>query len=314
MASILITGGLGYLGGRIAAHLNACGYEVTATSRRAVQPPAWLPQLRVLTLNWDDPQALGAACAGIDCVVHLAAMNEIHSMRDPLNALRVNGLCSLQLLQVAQAVGVKRFIYFSTAHVYGVPLQGRIMETTLARPMHPYAITHRVTEDFVLAAHDSGRNEGVVLRLSNGFGAPLCADVDRWTLLVNDLCRQAVTTGEMKLQSAGTQWRDFITLEDVARAVAHLVALERASLADGLFNLGDRSATILEMAQRVANRAEILLGYEMPIRRPMGGAPAVPLEYVSDKIKATGFSPASRMDEEIDATLHLCLRVFGGKG
>ena len=314
MASILVTGGLGYLGGRIADHLTACGHEVTATSRRAVQAPTWLPQMRVLTLDWEDPQALGVACAGMDCIVHLAAMNEVYSTRDPVSALRANGLCSLQLLQAAQAVGVKRFIYFSTAHVYGVPLQGRVTETTLARPLHPYAITHRVTEDFVLAAHDTGRIEGVVLRLSNGFGAPMCAEVDRWTLLVNDLCRQAVTAGEMKLQSAGTQWRDFISLEDVARAVAHLVALERASLADGLFNLGDRSASILEMAQRVANRAKILLGHEVPIRRPEGGEPAVPLEYVSDKIKATGFSPVSRIDEEIDATLRLCLRVFGGHG
>lgn len=315
MAFILVTGGLGYLGGRIAAHLAGSGHTVTATSRRAAtRSPAWLPHMRVLDPDWDDAQALSGACAGVDCIVHLAAMNEVYSARDPVGALRANGVASLQLLQAAQAAGVKRFIYFSTAHVYGSPLVGRITETTLARPQHPYAITHRVTEDFVLGAHDTGRIEGVVLRLSNGFGAPMSADVDRWTLLVNDLCRQAVTSGEMKLQSAGTQLRDFITLEDVARGVGHLVALERASLSDGLFNLGDRSASILEMAQRVANRAQILLGREVPIHRPEAGAPGAPLDYVSDKIRGTGFSPASRFDEEIDATLQLCMRAFGGQG
>lgn len=106
MASILVTGGLGYLGGRIADHLTACGHEVTATSRRAVQAPTWLPQMRVLTLDWEDPQALGVACAGMDCIVHLAAMNEVYSTRDPVSALRANGLCSLQLLQAADRKSV----------------------------------------------------------------------------------------------------------------------------------------------------------------------------------------------------------------
>jgi len=71
------------------------------------------------------------------------------------------------------------------------------------RPVHPYAITHHAAEDFVLAAHDEKRLMGYVIRLSNGFGAPAHAGVDRWTLLVNDLCRQAVQTRQLILRSAG---------------------------------------------------------------------------------------------------------------
>jgi len=313
MANILITGGLGYLGGRIAAHLATAGHCVTATSRWRQPSPVWLPQMRVLAPAWDSPKELAEACAGIDCVVHLAAMNEIYSALDPVGALRVNGLASLVLQKAAQDAGVRRFVYFSTAHVYGAPLAGRICEVTLPRPRHPYAITHRVAEDFVLAAQAARQLEGVVIRLSNGFGVPMTAGVDRWTLLVNDLCRQAVTSGELRLQSAGTQLRDFITLDDVGRAVQHLLELDSLSLGDGLFNLGDRTLSVFEMAQKVASRAATLLGREVPIfRLSDNGELPLYLSYECAKLKATGFALRSAMDDEIDSTLALCQHAFGG--
>ncbi|MDR6395958.1 NAD-dependent epimerase/dehydratase family protein [Herbaspirillum seropedicae] len=311
MASILITGGLGYLGGRIASQLVKAGHRVRATSRKAQPAPAWLPEMQVLAPDWESTDELIAACTGHDAVVHLAAMNEIYSGRDPVGALRTNGLASLMLQNAAQSAGVRRFIFFSTAHVYGAPLAGDIDEATLARPRHPYAITHRVAEDFVLAAHDSGQIEGVVVRLSNGFGAPMTADVDRWTLLVNDLCRQALTTGALKLQSAGTQLRDFITLDDVGRAVQHLVELDTSSLGNGLFNLGDRTMSILQMTEMVAARASKLLGCDIPIIRPAdNGAPVPSLHYHTEKIRNTGFRLRSDIDQEIDSTLLLCQRAF----
>ena len=117
----------------------------------------------------------------MDAIVHLAAMNEMDCARDPAAALEVNTALTLRLLNAAVAAGVRRFVYLSTAHVYGAPLRGHIDERALPRPVHPYAITHRAAEDFVLAAFDAGRIEGVVLRLSNGVGAPAHAAVDRWT-------------------------------------------------------------------------------------------------------------------------------------
>jgi UDP-glucose 4-epimerase len=312
--SILLTGGLGYVGGRLALALTEAGHELRCGTRRAgMAAPAWLPGMRIAPLDWESDDALTQACAGIDCVIHLAAANEIESAKDPLGALRMNGLASLRLLEAARQAGVSRFIYFSTAHVYGAPLRGEITETTLARPAYPYAITHRVTEDFVLAAHDQKGIEGIVLRLSNGFGAPATPDIDRWTLLVNDLCRQAATSGELRLNSAGTQLRDFITLGDVARAVNHLLQLDAPQLADGLFNLGGGQAvSILDMTERIAARWRVLTGRDIAIVLPAGnGVAPAPLDYRCDKLAATGFALTSDVDNEIDGTLQLCLQAFG---
>jgi UDP-glucose 4-epimerase len=170
-----------------------------------------------------------------------------------------------------------------------------------------------VAEDFVLAAHDRKQIEGVVVRLSNVFGAPVTPDIDRWSLLVNDLCRQAATTGELRLNSLGTQLRDFITLGDVARAVNHILQLDTNQLANGLFNLGGcKVMSILEMTERIAVRWQVLTHRQITIVRPSGNdVPPPVLNYQCDKLAATGFTLTSEVDREIDDTLKLCLKAFG---
>jgi UDP-glucose 4-epimerase len=249
---------------------------------------------------------------GVQAVVHLAALNENDSLADPAAAIRINTLGTWLALQAALAAGVSRFLYFSTAHVYGAPLQGRITEQTLPRPVHPYAATHRAAEDLVLAARDQGKTDGIVVRLSNGFGAPTHAGVDRWTLLVNDLCRQAAGDRRLVLRSSGTQLRDFIPLKDVGRAVIHLLALETRACGDGIFNLGGRTASIWEMTQLVAARCEATLEFRPEIVRPApkAGEIAAPLHYDCTRLLNTGFSLQGQAEEEVDATLRLCARAL----
>jgi UDP-glucose 4-epimerase len=306
---ILITGGFGYLGGRIAVELlERNDYIVRLGTRKQRSSCSWLPQAEVMTMNITEASSLREALQDVQCVVHLAAMNEHDCARDPEQAICVNTLGTHQLLNASIEAGVERFIYFSTAHVYGTPLLGAISEHTVPRPTHPYAITHRAAEDFVLAAHSKKALDGIVLRLSNGFGAPTHVDVDRWTLLVNDLARQAVFTKKMLLQSHGLQMRDFITLSDVGRAVHHILALTREQCSDGLFNLGgDMPLSIWEMTKRIEERCQIVLGFSPEITRPvaLNGVRDVPktFAYESSKIKETGYTLDRQVDAAIDETL-----------
>jgi len=312
---ILIVGGLGYVGGRVAqALVDQPGLQLRLGLRHPpTSPPPWFSRVERVPLDVLK-DSLEAACRGVQEVINLAAMNEIDSAADPEKALMVNSVGTLRLLQAAQAAGVDRFIYFSTAHVYGAPLAGTITEKSLARPVHPYAITHRVAEDFVLAARDRGLVGGLVLRLSNGIGAPAHAGVDRWTLVVNDLCRQAVLTEKLTLHTSGLQWRDFITLADVGRAVLHFQQIGDSAWGDGLFNLGaGHSFRILDMAQQIAHRCQQVLGFMPPLQRPeqADSEDCPPLDYRIDKLKATGFQPRNDFAAEIDATLRFCRDRWG---
>jgi len=314
--NVLITGAFGYLGGRIAKLLAGDPDVVVHLGTREGdrKAPGWIGSGKVTAMDLVSSGSLDDACRDMDAVVHLAAVNEVESASDPRRALEVNGLGTLRLLEAAQGNGVGRFVYLSTIHVYGAPLAGVITERTLPRPRHPYAITHRVAEDFVLASHDTGKLTGIVLRLSNGFGAPVSPEADRWTLVVNDLCRQAVTTERLVLKTPGLQRRDFITLNDVARAVSHMLELEPDMCGDGLFNLGGEDAvSILDMANLIAARCETTLGSRLSVERPepVASETVDDLEYRIDKIKSTGFTLTGDAEGEIDATLRFCAEYFG---
>ena len=313
---VLITGGLGYVGGRIAQALAQCGKHRLrlSTHRPDCTPPVWLSTAEVVSLDVTRDADFDQACKGITGIVHLAAINEQDCVADPQRALLVNGLGTLKLLQAALRAGVERFIYLSTAHVYGAPLAGTITENSLPRPTHPYAITHHIAEEFVLAAHAQRTLTGIVLRMSNSFGAPTHANIERWELIVNDLCRQAVTQKQLVLRSSGLQRRDFVTLSDAGRAIDHLLHLPAAACSDGLFNLGgDCTRAIIELAERIAERCATTLGFRPAIQRPQpaAGETGNTLDYRFDKLKATGFAVHGGMDAEIDATLRLCEKTFG---
>lgn len=311
---ILITGGLGYAGGRLSRALLSKGASVRLTTRSPTEEkPAWSRDLEVVRADLQAEDELEPLCDGMDAIIHLASMGARESAVDPVAAVACNGVSTLKLLQAARRAGCSRFIYFSTAHVYGAPLTGTITENTVPRPVHPYATTHRLAEDFVLTAHDRGEISGLVLRLSNGMGAPADPYINQWGLIANDLCRQAVCDNRLVLASSGLQQRNFIAFSDVARAVSHFLSLQVESWADGLFNLGGESSlTMIELAEIVARRAEMLLGTTPPIERPAPASdenwPA--LDYRIDKLKATGFALTGSLEAEIDATLQLCQEAF----
>lgn len=319
MRRVLVTGGLGYVGGRVSAHFarELGPGRVRIGARDSSRRPAWTEGIEIVAADVRDLDALRSAMRDVDTVVHLAAVDENVSRDDPDLALEVNGRGTRLAVQAAAAEGVRRFVYVSTFHVYGPSAASPVTERTLPRPVHPYAISHHVAEDFVWgAAHDHGL-EAVVVRLSNGFGYPMDDDVRRWTLVFNDLCLQAASSGRLVLRTPGLQERDFVALGDVAGAIAHLLALPAGALDDGLFNVGSgRSLSIRGVAELVAARFRATRGREVIVEapEPPAGPPPEPVRFDVGKLEATGFRPRTDWDGEIDGTLEVAERVAAAAG
>lgn len=317
MSRVLVTGGFGYVGGRVAAHLADAGRGVRVlTTRARARWPEWAEALEVVTGDVRDRAALVRAVEGVDAVVHLAAVNELVSRRDPERAVEVNGIATGRLLDACRDAGGVRIVYFSTFHVYGPAAGPVITEATPVRPAHPYAFSHSVAEGFVDWHRREFGAETVTLRLSNGFGYPMDPHVDRWTLVFNDLCRQAVTEGRLVLKSAGTQSRDFIALADVARAVEHVLGLPASMLGDGLFNLGGKQTlTIREVAERVAAEYLRWSGRSVPIELPADAAPApeaVPVRFDVSRLERTGFGLTNPLARELHRTFEVAQGAVAG--
>ena len=311
---VLVTGARGYIGGRVVQHLRAATPFALRLASRVVRPDDEVETVSVG--EFDDDALLDAACRGVTHVIHLAALNEIDSEREPERAVEVNVNGTVRLMRAASRAGVRRAIFLSTAHVYGAPLAGVIDERRVTRPTHPYAITHRAAEDFVFGAAAKAGMDAVVLRLSNAIGAPADPGVQRWTLLVNDLCRQAVTEGRLTLRSAGLAWRDFIAMSDACRAIAFFLAVPVSRTGDGLVNLGGgRSLRVTDMVDLVVRRCTAVLGFTPEVVRPAPGPgeTSPELDYRIDRLRAAGFEPRGDLEAEIDDTLRLCAAAFGGQ-
>jgi UDP-glucose 4-epimerase len=309
---ILITGGLGYLGGRIADSLKRNHPDSTivlGTSRNISKTPDWAKPYQIVQLNLLDQKSIEEVVSNnIHTIIHLAALNEDDSFKIVKSAWEINALGTQSVLSVASRKQVKKFVYFSTFHVYG-NLKGTITEKSPTHPFHPYAATHRAAEDMVRFFQYYKDLDTLTLRLSNGFGYPMDSGVNRWTLVFNDLCRQAMTSGKMILQSSGKQHRDFIPLHDVAAAVDHFLFAIPDKWEDGLFNLGgDGSFSIADVAKTIAKVYEKKYGKPIPIEilRKDDGEIHSPVHFNIDKLKNTGFYLTGNMEKEIEQTLSLC--------
>ena len=285
---IVVTGAAGYVGGRLVGHLTGA----------AVRP-----------LGRDDLTAdrLPTAVQGATAVVHLAGANEVEAVSDPDGAMSRTVTTTRQVAAAAAAAGVERIVYVSTIHVYGAAMteDAVVREDTVPAPRHPYATARLASEH--IAATEAGADRLVVLRLTNAVGPPATPTVARWTLLVNDLCRQAATDKRLVLKSAGDQWRDFVAMDDAVRAIA--AATDPAALPSGTYNLGRGvSHTVMEVAVQVQDAFEALTGARPPIEHPPATGPA-PRPYRVDvgRLAAHGLVPASDLSGAIRDTAAFCL-------
>ena len=309
---IFITGASGYLGGRLAEYLlKKNKYEILLGSRsnRCLD---LLNESGDLWIDWNSKKEITKACSEVDAVIHLAGMNSQDCASNPSSAIEVNAVATSDLTEISIKQGVKRFIYISTAHIYGSPLEGEISEDTCPSNMHPYATSHRAGEDAVLYRNLTGDIEGFVLRLSNTFGAPLCKDVNCWMLLVNDLSIQGVTTGKLELKTTGLQRRDFLTINDFCRAVEHFLNMESNSK-NNIYNIGGMwSPTVMEMTQLIAERISYKTGKRPEIKRkePSGLEASNQLNYNIQKLLNTGFKLEKNIHNEMDSLIEFCLLNF----
>jgi UDP-glucose 4-epimerase len=311
----LITGGLGYVGAWITAHLTSKGHTAHVLSRKGKKPDIGAPyELVQADLVERNPEELAAILPeNLDAVIHAASFNEIFVPDYGRRALLVNVLGTRNLLEAltAQARRLARpaplCLYLSTVHVYGAS-SGTINETQPPMPRNDYAMTHLLAEEYFQLFQRTGTVESILVRLTNGYGAPKTPDSDKWYLLFNDLCRQAVHKGSVVLNSSPSTKRDFVWLGDVAEVMERLST--RRDLSGRLFNLSTgKAVSIGQVAHLVADTATSVLGkkVDLEMREAVTESESAQTAdlYVDNSAlrRAIGVEFHDRMREEIAALL-----------
>jgi UDP-glucose 4-epimerase len=304
----LLLGGIGYLGGRLAQFLKFRGHAVDVTSRRPVAAiPDWVRADRALQLDLADSEALVRAVEGVDVVFDLAAPDAESSGKDPAQALRFAAETTWRICDaICRQSNKPRLVYLSTFHVYGRGVSGTISEATPALAAHPYSLSKRVAEEVVQWFRRERNLLALNVRLSNAFGAPAGPEITQWSLVFNDLCRQASTQGKLTLKSTGLQKRNFITIGDAVRALEFLALRANLWPHDGVLNLGsDLHLSIREVAEIVAERSEKATGRKPEIEIPEN-APAesvMDFTFSCERLASLGFHWKNEVEAEVDTTL-----------
>ena len=197
---VLVTGGFGFLGGRISQELAKLpNSEIVLTSRKSRQSPSWLPNCKTIQLDVCDDLSISNAVKGVDTIVHLASLNDQDSKVDLQKTFDVTTLGTMRLVDAAINSGVSKFVYQSSVHIYGRNLVGQVTEQTIPAPENIYAISHLAAEQYVAAMVVKEKISGAIFRCANGFGTPTHKDVNAWHLLVNGLCQEALQNKVLKI-------------------------------------------------------------------------------------------------------------------
>ncbi len=302
---LLVTGGAGYVGSVVTAHLLEAGHEVTvldvlsAGHRDAVPPGAAL-------VDADVRDAADVLDPSFDAILHFAAKSLVgESVQDPGPYWDTNVGGTLALLEAARTHGVDRFVFSSTAATYGdPPSDAPLRETGPAVPTNPYGAS-KLAVDHMLSGWTRAHGLGAVsLRYFNVAGAyqGFGERHDPETHLIPNLLR--VATGEVPHASVfgtdyptgdGTAVRDYLHVADLADA--HLRALEHVEPGTHrVYNLGSGGGyTVREVLAAVRR----VTGHPVPVvegpRR--AGDPAVLVAATERARQELGWEPVRRLDE-----------------
>ena len=271
---VLVTGGAGYVGSHVSAALLEAGHRVTAFDDLSEGHPEAAEALGVPLLKGsilsaaDLDAALGRSRA--EAAVHMAARCLVgESVENPGLYWRVNVIGSLTLAEALERAGVRMLVFSSSAAVYGQPDGGIIEETARTEPCNPYGRTKLVFEQALADLAAAGRLRYVALRYFNAAGAHASGRIGEdhpvETHLVPNVLKAALGSGKpLKIFGTdyptpdGTAVRDYVHVEDLARA--HVLALERLAggAPGGRYNLGTgRGSSVREVlaaARRVTGR------------------------------------------------------------
>lgn len=235
---VLVTGGAGYIGSRLVSHLLIAGFHVTVVDRLAYGGHAILPfighkKFRFVAGDIRRPAGLLPELRGVDAVVNLAAIvGEQACARNEADTISINRDGAIELVKLAESVGVGRFVFLSTCSNYGVSDADVLAdEDSALRPLSLYART-KVDVEKVCLGH-SGRLSATVLRLGTVCG--LSARM-RFDLLISELARSAVRGDPIEIYKP-LAWRPFLHIADAARAVSHIIGAERQKVARKVFNV-----------------------------------------------------------------------------
>lgn len=322
-ASVLVTGGAGFIGSELTRQLCAAGAHVTVVDnlvngKRENVADLLGANCRLVVADIRDEKKMARLMADTDLVFHLACLGVRHSIHSPMENHEVNATATLQLLAAARAKGVKRFVYVSSSEIYGTAQWVPMTEDYPPSPMTVYGSSKLAGDCYTRAYHRTYGYPTVVVRPFNTYG-PRCHHEGDSGEVIPKFMLRCMAGKPMVVFGDGKQTRDFTYVEDTARGIL-LAGMVDAAVGRTI-NLGSgREISINDLAKTIAKvlrRPDATVVHEQPrpgdvlrlyadarlARRLLGFRPRISLIQGLRKLRdwylSLGQSPAELLKQEV---------------
>ena len=232
---VLITGGLGFIGGHLVDRCLKNGWNTTVLDVFPA-PSSLKKNIRVYSVDLTNSQEVkDKYFDGIDWVFHTAGRSDlVPAMSAPVAYHHANVTATLNVLEASRKAGVKRFVYAASSTCYGIPRVYPTAETAPIAPAHVYGLTKYMGEAYVLAWAKLYGMGTVSLRLFNVYGPRVRVSEDYGPVL-STFMPQKLAGKPFTVVGDGKQKRDFIYVSDVVGA---FIAAAKSDLEGVALNVG----------------------------------------------------------------------------
>lgn len=255
---VLITGGAGFIGSALAQAYLERGAAVVAvdslvTGRRRQVPPG--ATLRILDIRDDELERVFGEDGPFDLVLHYAALKDVRkALVDPRDDAEANILGTLNVLRCAAKAGARRFVYPSSAAIYGeAPLP--TPEAAAPAPISPYGISKWAAEAYCAYFAQARGLPCIALRYGSVYGPAASEETEAGVITI--FAKRMLAGRRPAIYGDGDQTRDLVFVDDVVRAT--LLAADRAPTPWAVYNVGHGvEVSINDVYRQVAHYAEFL--------------------------------------------------------
>lgn len=247
---VLLTGGLGQVGSYMCERLVGEGHIVTILDNLSSTFNPYPPEANFMKGDVRDSGLVNILTEEADIVIHCAAQISVgRSMEDPIFDANNNVMGTLNLLNAARKSNVKRFVYFSSAAVYGDPIRLPVDELHPQNPMSPYGASKLSGEKYALMFQKAYGLPTTAIRPFNIY-SPRQDPSNPYSGVISKFIDNVSHDKPPLIFGDGTATRDFVSVHDVVDLI--MLLLEKEAAIGKVFNCGTgKKTTIKELAETI---------------------------------------------------------------